>query len=110
MRIEIDGTVLELDARVGVLRVDAPKNGYDGECLDVILRYVDARETDTGLTIDYALGDGEISFTEAVSRAATRLDRLSLAQKLVACVGYRTSFKVPVVHPDNVYLSGDLLR
>lgn len=110
MRIEIDGTVLDLETSGGVLRVDVPKNGYDGACLDVILRYVDAGETETGLTIDYALGDGEISFREAVSRATTRLDRLSLAQKLVACVGYRGGFRVPVVHPDNVYLGGALLR
>jgi type VII secretion protein EssB len=110
MRIEIDGTVLELDASVGVLRVGVPKNGYDGACLDVIVRYADARETDTGLTIDYAISDGEISFREVASRATTRLDRLSLAQKLVACVGYRGSFRVPVIHPDNVYLGGELLR
>jgi len=110
MRIELDGTVLELDARDGVLRVDGAKNGYDEGCLDVILRYVDARETESGLTFDYALTDEEISFRDAVSRAGTRRDRLALAQKLVACVSYRGSFRVPVVHPDNVYLNGDLLR
>lgn len=110
MRIEMDGTVLELDATGGVLRVDVSKNGYDGACLDVILRYADARETETALAIDYELGEGEISFREAIGRAATRLDRLSLAQKLVACLSYRHSFRVPVIHPDNVYLRGELLR
>lgn len=110
MRIEIDGTVLELDASSGVLRVDVSKNGYDGACLDVILRYADAREAETGLTIDYPLNDGDISFGEAVSRSVTRLDRLSLAQKLVACVSYRGGFRVPVIHPDNVYLGGELVR
>lgn len=110
MRIERDGIVLELNAGSGALRVDVSKNGYDGESLDVIRRYVDAEETDTGLTFGYALGDGEVSFGEAVSRATTRLDRLSLAQKLVACVGYRGGFRVPVIHPDNVHLNGDLLR
>lgn len=110
MRIERDGTVLELDASGGVLRVEVSKNGYDGECLGVIRRYVDAQETETGLAFEYALGDGEISFGEAVGRATTRLDRLSLAQKLVACVSYRGGFRVPVIHPDNVYLNGELLR
>jgi type VII secretion protein EssB len=110
MRIEIDGSVLELDARGGVLRVDVSKNGYDEASLEVILRYVDARETDTGLTFDYALTAGEISFRDAVSRAVTRRDRLALAQKLVACVSYRGGFRVPVIHPDNLYLNGELLR
>ena len=110
MRIEIDGPDLGLETGVGSLHVEVPENGYDGARLDVILRYVEARETESGLAIDYRLGDGEISFREAVGRASTRLDRLSLAQKLVACVGYRSSFRVPVIHPDNVYLGGDLLR
>lgn len=110
MRIEIDGSVLELDARGGVLRVDVSKNGYDEASLEVILRYVDARETDTGLTFDYALTAGEISFRDAVNRAVTRRDRLALAQKLVACVSYRGGFRVPVIHPDNLYLNGELLR
>jgi type VII secretion protein EssB len=110
MRIEIDGSVLELDARGGVLRVDVSKNGYDEASLEVILRYVDARETDAGLTFDYALTAGEISFRDAVSRAVTRRDRLALAQKLVACVSYRGGFRVPVIHPDNLYLNGELLR
>ncbi|WP_460631272.1 type VII secretion protein EssB [Leifsonia lichenia] len=86
------------------------KNGYDEAYLDVILRYVDARETETGLTFDYTIGDGEISFRDAARRAVTRRDRLALAQKLVACASYRATFRVPVIHPDNVYLNGDLLR
>ncbi|MEY9952735.1 type VII secretion protein EssB [Leifsonia sp. EB34] len=28
----------------------------------------------------------------------------------MACVGYRDGFRVPVIHPDNVYLNGGLLR
>ncbi|MFK3669732.1 type VII secretion protein EssB [Leifsonia aquatica] len=110
MRIQIDGTELELDAGAGLLRVGVPKNGYDEASLDVIRRYVDASEADAGLVIEYALGDADISFREAVSRAATRLDRLALAQKLAACTDHRGSFRVPVIHPDNVYLNGDRLR
>ncbi|GAA4143860.1 type VII secretion protein EssB [Leifsonia shinshuensis] len=110
MRIERDGTVLELEADSGGLRARVEKNGYRSSCLEVISRYVDATETDSGLVLSYALADGETSFRDAVGRARTRLDRLSLAQKLVACVGYRDSFHVPVIHPDNVYLDGALLR
>ena len=110
MRIELDGTALELEVSSGRLHASVDKNGYRGACLDVISRYVDARETDTGLELDYDLSDGEISFGDAVGRARTRLDRLSLAQKLVACVRYRDGFRVPVIHPGNVYLNGGLLR
>lgn len=110
MRIQIDGTELEFDAGGGLLRVGVSKNGYDEACLDVIRRYVDASEADSGLEIAYALGDGDIGFGEAVSRATTRLDRLALAQKLAACVTYRGGFRVPVIHPDNVYLNADRLR
>ncbi|MEV8213080.1 type VII secretion protein EssB [Leifsonia sp. NPDC077715] len=102
--------MLELEASASVVHVSVSKNGYDGASLDVIRRYVDAHETDDGLIIDYSLGEGEISFREAASRALTRLDRLALAQKLAACVGYRGRFRVPVIHPDNVYLDGDLVR
>lgn len=110
MRIELDGTVLELETSPGSLSVSVDKNGYQGGSLAVISRYVDAHETDTGLVVEYGLADGETRFGEAVGRARTRLDRLSLAQKLVACVGYRDGFRVPVIHPDNVYLNGGLLR
>lgn len=110
MRIEIDGSVLEFEASQGGLRVDLPKNGYDGTRLDVILRYVDARETETGLTIEYPLGDGEVSFKEAIDGARTRLERLSLANKLVACEDYPGSFRVPVIHPAAVYLRGESVR
>ncbi|MGH1550598.1 type VII secretion protein EssB [Leifsonia poae] len=102
--------MLELEAGASVVHVSVSKNGYDGASLDVIRRYVDAQETDDGLTIDYPLREGEISFREAVGRAQTRLDRLALAQKLASCAGYRGGFRVPVIHPDNVYLDGDLVR
>lgn len=110
MRIELDETALELEAEPGSLRASVDKDGFDGSCLDVICRYVDAQETDTGLRVAYALADGETSFRTAVGQATTRLDRLSLAQKLVVCLSYRDSFRVPVIHPDNVYLNGGLLR
>lgn len=110
MHIDLDGTVLELETKPGSLRASVDKNGFDGSCLDVISRYVDAHETDTGLRITYRLAEGETSFRNAVDQAKTRLDRLSLAQKLVACAGYRDGFRVPVIHPGNVYLNGGLLR
>ncbi|NQX11498.1 type VII secretion protein EssB [Microbacteriaceae bacterium VKM Ac-2855] len=86
------------------------KDGFDDSCLDVIARYVDASETETGITVDYALMPGEISFRDAIDRAQTRLDRLLLAQGLVACARYRDGFTVPLIHPDNMYLTGGLLR
>ncbi|WP_246226987.1 type VII secretion protein EssB [Rathayibacter agropyri] len=110
MRITVEGTALELDQSPDALHVGLEKNGFDGSCLDVIARYVDMHETDTGIALDYALAAGEISFREAIGRARTRLDRLLLAQSLVACVRYRGGLAVPLIHPDNVYLSGGLLR
>lgn len=110
MRIERDGTVLELEADSDRLRTRVEKNGYRSACLEVISRYVDAHETDTGLVLEYALADGETSLRDVIGQAKTRLDRLELAQKLVACVRYRDSFRVPVIHPDNVYLDRGLLR
>jgi type VII secretion protein EssB len=110
MRIELDGTVLEFEAKPGGLAARVDKNGFDGSCLDVISRYVDAHETETGMEISYSLADGERSFRDAVHAAKTRLERLELAQKLGACAGYRDGFRVPVIHPDNVYVNGGLLR
>lgn len=110
MRINVEGTVLELDASPGVLRVSLETNGFDDSCLEVIAAYVDANETDTGLTIDYRLSESEVSFREAIEQTQTRLDRMLLAQKLVACVRYRGGFTVPLIHPDNAYLAGGLLR
>ena len=110
MRIEMNGTDLELDTDGGALKVEVLKTGYDSASLAVISRYVEASETELGLTLRYGLADGEISFREAVSRANTKLDKLSLAQKLSACVEYRGKFTVPMLHPDNVYLNGDRLR
>ncbi|MDR6865512.1 type VII secretion protein EssB [Microbacterium resistens] len=110
MRIVVDGTALELDPGHDALRVGVEQNGFDGSCLDVIARYVDTQETDTGIVLGYGLAEGEISFREAMSRTRTRLDRLLLAQSLVACSRHRGGFMVPLIHPDNVYLNGGLLR
>ena len=60
MRIEIDGTVLELEASSGRIHASVDKNGYQGGSLDVISRYVDAHETDTGLELAY---DGRTEVT-----------------------------------------------
>jgi type VII secretion protein EssB len=110
MRTEIDGTFLELDSSPGVLRVEVAKTGYRAASVDVIRRYVNAQETETGVVLTYTLGEGEIEFRKAVDRASTRLDRLALAQKLATCLDYRGSFTVPLIHPDNVSLTGDRLR
>ena len=109
-RIGVEGTALTVEQGPDALHVDVEKNGFDGSCLDVIARYADARETETGLAISYRLAEGEISFREAIDRAKTRLDRLLLAQRLVTCVRERGAFTVPLIHPDNVYVSGGLLR
>lgn len=110
MRIEIDDTTFDLETADGSLLVSIPKNGYDEVSIDVVRRYADARETETGLVLDYPLLSDEVSFREAAGRASTRLERLSLAQKLVACAAYQNGFRVPMIHPDNLYLHGELLR
>lgn len=110
MRIQSQGTAFDLSVVDGILSVNVDKRGYDGASLDVIERYVEARENETGLELRYQIGAGEIGFRQAFGRAASRLDKLSLAQKLVALVGYQGGFRVPLVHPDNVYLDGALLR
>ena len=110
MHISVEGTALEFERTPGALRVAVEKNGFDASSLDVIGRYVDFHETETGIAFSYPLGEGEISFREAIDRAQTRLDRLLLAQSLAACVRYRGGFEVPLIHPDTVYLSGGLLR
>lgn len=110
MQIHVEGTALEFDAIFGALQVGVEKNGFDDASRDVIARYVEVRDTDTGIILSYGLAEGEISFRDAIGRAQTQLDRLLLAQSLVACVRYRGGFVVPLVHPDNVYLAGGLLR
>ncbi|WP_158861879.1 type VII secretion protein EssB [Leifsonia sp. AG29] len=110
MRTEMNDTRLEFHADKGVLRVAIPKGGYDAECLDVIARYADATETDTGLVLAYPIRDEELSFREAVRRTTSRLDRLTLAQRLAACVPSQGGFRVPAIHPDNIYVHGDTPR
>jgi type VII secretion protein EssB len=48
--------------------------------------------------------------TDAARRAGTRLERLALAQKLAVLLRYRAGFRVPLLHPATVYLSGELVR
>lgn len=110
MRVEVDGTAVDFETEPGAVRVSVDKNGFDGSCLDVIGRYVDAHETETGLELRYELADGERSFRDAIERATSRLERLLLAQSLVACVGHRGGFRVPLICPENVYLNGGVLR
>lgn len=110
MRISVQGTVLDIEQSQGALHVAVEKNQFDASCVDVISRYVDTRETDTGLTLRYDLAEQEITFRSAIARSQTRLDRLLLVQGLVACTRYRGGFAVPLLHPDNVYVNGSLLR
>ncbi|MFT4189018.1 MAG: type VII secretion protein EssB [Aeromicrobium sp.] len=110
MRISVEGMALDFDRSSDVLRVEAEKNGFDAASLDVIARYVDARETDTGLALDYRLAADEISFREAIGQTRTKLDRLLLAQRLSVCAGDRGGFTVPLIHPDNVFVTSGRLR
>lgn len=110
MRINVDGTVLDFESNPHALCVGVDRSGYDDSSLEVIAHYVDVSRTDTGIVLTYPLADGEVSFREAIERTQTRLDRLMLAQKLATCVRYRGSFTTPLIHPDNVYVTGSLLR
>lgn len=110
IQIESEGTIVTIEPGSTSSRVGVEKNGFDAAFLDVIAQYATVDETDTGVTLSYDLVEGEVSFREAIERTSTRLDRLLLAQSLVACMRYRGGFSVPLIHPDNVYVNGGLLR
>lgn len=110
VRITQNSTTFVLDLGSNALTVAVEKNGFDDSCFDVIVRYAKAHETDTGLLLSYRLGEEEISFREAVRQTSTRLERLLLAQSLATCMRERDGFKVPLMHPDNIYLTGGFLR
>ena len=99
MRIELDETALELEAEPGSLRASVDKDGFDGSCLDVICRYVDAQETDTGLRVAYALADGEtiVNVTPMIWSSVGRIDaeRLLGIDRLQNALNFRDRVERP---------------
>ncbi|MBS7576413.1 MULTISPECIES: type VII secretion protein EssB [unclassified Enterococcus] len=91
------------------IKVTISKNQYQAESLKVIQEYTDAEETENDLNLKYHLPEGAISFSNKVLSCRTRLEKLRLADKISQLAPLLEKYKIPFIHPENIYFDGEHL-
>ena len=90
------------------ITVQVSSSGYRREQLEVIKEYcpVDIKQQDGTLYLDYKIPEFFKTILEESSNQKTELERLSLAQKMASLMDFKTDFRIPYIHPENIIIFG----
>ena len=90
------------------ITVQVSSSGYRREQLEVIKEYcpVDIKQQDGTLYLDYKMPEFFKTILEESSNQKTELERLSLAQKMASLMDFKTDFRIPYIHPENIIIFG----
>lgn len=92
------------------LLVTLRKLQYDADALDIIDLYVQSEETDEGLQIFYPLSNHAVILSDLVKTSLSKLEKLQLAEKICRISKQRNQYRIPFIHPENLYLDGEQLK
>lgn len=101
---------IDLTRSGDTVQVRLLKTQYDESSLPVIQEYVLIEEAEEGLWITYQLPANAASFGETAGKRRTRLERLQLTEKLGFLVEHTGNYRIPYIHPDNLFLNGEGLH
>ncbi|MGM0332982.1 type VII secretion protein EssB [Enterococcus sp. AZ050] len=85
------------------------KTQMNKDSIAIVQNIFPLEETEDGAIIRYTISKDAIFFNEAIQSSSTNLEKLQLAEKLRQLLPLRNKFKVPFLHPDNLYLVGEEL-
>lgn len=92
-----------------IFEVSLLKTQVNKESIAIVQNILPLEETEDGAIIRYAIPKDAIFFNEAIQSMSTNLEKLQLAEKLRQLLSLRNKFKIPFLHPDNLYLIGEEL-
>lgn len=76
----------------------------------VIQNYVDVVPGANDVQIQYELTRNLLSFSKVSLQAKTSLEKLRLACQLRSVQMLKGNYKIPFIHPENIYISGESLK
>ena len=95
------------------VKVILPASHFSRQKLSTIENYVDASVTleDNGfLSLSYDKPKYSYSLKELIAEEMTEVKRLELAQKMESLTFSEHNFKVPYIHPKNIFLQGSVVK
>lgn len=92
------------------LLVTLRKLQFDADALDIIDLYVQSEETDEGLQIVYPLSHQGVILSDLMKTSLSKLEQLQLAEKICRLAKQRNQYRIPFIHPENLYLDGEQLK
>lgn len=92
-----------------IFEVSLLKTQIDKESITIVQNIFPLKETEDGAIIRYTIPKDAVFFNEAIQSLNTNLEKLQLAEKLRQLLSLRNKFKIPFLHPDNIYLIGEEL-
>lgn len=95
------------------VKVILSKNQFSRQKIDTIENYVDATVTleDNGyLTLLYQKPKLSYSLKDLIAEDLSEVKRLELAQKMESISFSEHNFKIPFIHPKNIFLQGSVVK
>lgn len=99
-------TTLDIERKQNELIVTLSSNQYEQANYQKLLPDLDVKSDDNYLILTYPLSDKAVSLENLRQKSDSLLNKLKLAQKLVALVSLQDNFKVPFLHPANIMFEG----
>lgn len=78
--------------------------------ITVIEDYVIIVPNENGIQITYELPNSLLSFPKVRAKAKTHLEKLRVACQLSALQNFNGDYRIPFIHPDNLYFAGENLK
>ncbi|GAB2026850.1 type VII secretion protein EssB [Lactovum odontotermitis] len=109
MRITDGTTAVELEREQGILQIRLARAQFREAALQELPAGVTVQEEGESRLLSYPLSEEAQSLVALIQTARSRLERLKLAQKLAPLSTLTNQFELPLLHPENIFLTGETL-
>jgi type VII secretion protein EssB len=107
MKISNGNTILEFERNKDFIEVRLGSTQFKEAVLKELSNKVTVSIDNETWVLSYHVPENAKSLVSATRIAKTRLEKLKLAQKLVAISDLSNKFKIPFLHPENILLIGE---
>jgi type VII secretion protein EssB len=85
------------------------KTQFDKASISTIETYLQVERVEDTLVVTYDVPQDVLTFQQYAQNAKTRLEKLQLADKVSQLLDLANQYKIPYIHPQNVYVDGERL-
>ncbi|GAB2027191.1 type VII secretion protein EssB [Lactovum odontotermitis] len=107
MRVSDGTTSLDLERNEDILQVRLLSTQFKEESLEVLPQAVKVDEEEETWLLSYPVPVQARSLASVLQKTKSRLDKLKLAQTLAGLLDLEEKFRIPFLHPDNIFLEGN---